>query len=152
MPARNDGSYHVVLIDDDEDEHVLFQEAIEEIGYVSNMTALNTCEKLIDYLIVKAEKPPDLIFLDVNMPRMNGIECLEQIRKEKRLNELPVVMYTNSLRKEDIIACYNLGANIFVTKPFSFQDEVLLIRKILSFYNRQLFASSSINSTDLPTK
>jgi CheY-like chemotaxis protein len=139
MQADNDKALNIFLVDDDADEHELFKDAIQRVYTKAIVTSIKSCELLTDHLITRAQSIPDIVFLDVNMPRQNGIECLLDIRREKRLDVLPVVMYTNSARPEDIIAAYTNGANIFITKPLSYRDEIVLIKKILTFYYRQLF-------------
>jgi CheY-like chemotaxis protein len=81
-----------------------------------------------------------MIFLDLNMPVKNGIECLEEIRSDKKLDWLPVIIYTTSDNPKDIETCYSLKANLYVVKPTSFESIIKTLKKIINmdFKNQAL--------------
>ncbi|HEY0047074.1 MAG TPA: response regulator, partial [Flavobacterium sp.] len=75
---------------------------------------------------------PDFIFLDLNMPEKGGKECLVEIRKHSKLKEIPVIIYSTSSSKKDIDDTYELGANLYITKPNSFTELRKAVRKIMA--------------------
>jgi len=108
-----------LLIDDDMDDQEIFALALDQLDNTFRcMTASNGLEALI-YLKDKATTPPDYIFLDLNMPRMNGLECLKEIKKLRHLSPIPVTIYSTSSSKTDIAEARKYGAAAFITKPFS---------------------------------
>lgn len=116
------------LIDDDEDDREIFQLAMQKVKDVKCITSHNgkdAIKKLSD-----ENFNPDFIFLDLNMPMMNGRECLREIRKIKHLKKTAVYIYTTSSAEEDKAALTKLGATGFITKPASIQ----MLVEILTSY------------------
>ena len=104
----------ILLIDDDEDDCMVFKMALSEVNRDVEFAYRNCGDKITDALpTVK----PDLIFLDINLPRINGIECLQQIRKSEWGYHTPVVMYSSSELPRDLQASYERGANLYFRKP-----------------------------------
>src|SRR5205085_10120650 len=87
-------------------------------------------EQLMQFL--SKESLPDMIFLDLNMPVKNGIECLQEIRSDKKLDNLPIIVYTTSDNPRDIETCYKLKANLYVVKPTSFESIIKTRKKIIN--------------------
>lgn len=112
---------HVLLIDDDVGDIELTRELIEQARLQVSFEAISDSQKAIDYL--QKHSPfenairPDLILLDINMPRMNGHEVLAEIKKNNKLKSIPVVMLTTSGDNDDITKAYQNGANCYITKP-----------------------------------
>ncbi len=106
----------VLLTDDDPDDRFLFEEALlsadPKISYTSAVDGLDAIEKL------SKGDLPDLIFMDVNMPRMNGISCLQELRQMPKLSKIPVIMYSTSSYYRD--ECFRLGADAYIEKPSDF--------------------------------
>lgn len=119
---------HLLLIDDDEDDFLILKDVVETyfepilVSYFPDSGELN---KNVFHGV-------DLVLLDINMPRLNGFQCLELIRKEYNLIKLPVVMYSNSFAQRDIETAYEKGANLFVNKPVSFEKIRQAIKDIVS--------------------
>jgi CheY-like chemotaxis protein len=143
----------ILLADDDADDVMLFKEALSEIdSSITCYTAENGEEalKLISGLLIDK---PDVIFLDINMPLMNGWQFLSELKRDPFLEHIPVVMYSTSSYKSDIDKSFMLGAICFFVKPGSFRelksilqiilsegDETELIKKIQDFKDsRQVF-------------
>ncbi|PWB27649.1 response regulator [Flavobacterium sp. HTF] len=116
----------VLLADDDEDDRFIFQEALADVDpSVVFFSSNNGCEAL-ERLGTRGFSP-DIIFMDINMPVMNGIECLKKIKESKNYNKIPVIMYSTSGNDDARQECINLGANGFIQKPFSMmkmRDEI----------------------------
>jgi CheY-like chemotaxis protein len=119
----------IVLADDDEDDRDLFEMAIKELTMPINLALFVDGDKLLAHL--DKNKNPDILFLDLNMPLKSGFECLETIRAWERFKTLPVIILSTSNAKRDIDRCYDLGANFYIVKPFSYQELSSIIRKIL---------------------
>lgn len=119
----------ILLADDDPDDRDLFTEAIDaqnaDVDTVWNGAQLM---KVLD----SNESLPDFIFLDLNMPEKGGKECLQEIRQHSRLKEIPVIIYSTSSSKKDIDDTYELGANLYITKPNSFSELKKAVTKIIT--------------------
>jgi CheY-like chemotaxis protein len=110
------------IVDDDIDDQDLFIEAVSEVdGSIECLSASN-CEEALDLLKNKKIGMPDMIFLDLNMPRLNGKQCLAELKKEAHLAHIPVIIYSTSSEKRDIEETTRLGAAHFLTKPNKFDE------------------------------
>lgn len=107
---------HLFLIDDDDDDIVLFGLALEELNIKLKFTSANGASEAFD-LLKKSDDKPDYIFLDLNMPLVNGRECLQQLKKDPATSSIPVVIFSTSSEPKDIEDTKALGAIGFITKP-----------------------------------
>jgi len=107
---------HILLIDDDEDDRDFFVLAIQDFSPYLQCSYFNDAEKALHALIAGALKP-EIIFLDLNMPLMNGQDFLKSIKKQNTLAEIPVIVYTTSSDPHTIQSVKALGAHHFITKP-----------------------------------
>lgn len=123
-------SKNIFLAEDDEDDVILFEQALNEVYADAVLTMRENGKELIDLLDVPPIPPPDVIFLDLNMPLKNGYECLREIRADRSLN-VPVVVLTTSSYEQDIDMVYELGATCFIVKPRVYEDLKNLIKKVL---------------------
>jgi two-component system, response regulator len=128
----------IVCADDDADDRMLVQDAFEEAGLNDYLQFVEDGEQLLDYLTHKngftAENAPrpDVILLDLNMPRKDGREALAEIKRDSSLRRIPVVILTTSKAMEDVSGSYDLGASGFITKPVSYEglvDAARILRK-----------------------
>jgi DNA-binding response OmpR family regulator len=117
----------ILVIDDDRDDYDLIAEAIKEIDPDISVSFLDNCKDAGKY---KGQNF-DLVFLDINMPEYDGFVWLKGIR-EKGYEELPIIMYTNSLRPEHIVQAYKQGANLYYAKPTSFSELITGLKKLVS--------------------
>jgi DNA-binding response OmpR family regulator len=113
----------ILLIDDDEDDRKLFFEVTAEVDETATCIAAGDAAEGLAYLKDKNNLLPDLIFLDLKMPGMSGQQCLKEIKRDRRLMLVPVIVYTTSRDVKESIILKNLGAAHFMTKPIS-PDEV----------------------------
>lgn len=104
-------------MDDDEDDKQLFIESVKEVDENINCVTASDGQEAIIFLKDEHNTLPDYIFLDLRMPRINGKQCLEEIRKDKRLRNIPVFIYTTSKNVQDSIDLKKMGAVHFITKP-----------------------------------
>lgn len=119
---------HVLLADDDEDDRLFFKEAFEDIKIKTRVSTVNDGVELMKYLNDPNNTLPDILFLDLNMPLKNGIECLKEIRSTSSLKDISIAIYSTSASEEDIEKTFVKGANVYIKKPNDFST----LRKILS--------------------
>jgi CheY-like chemotaxis protein len=119
---------HIMLADDDEDDRLFFKEAFEEVKIKYDITTFNDGEQLMHYLNHDENALPDIIFLDLNMPRKSGMECLREIRQNDRLKRISVAIYSTSSSEQDIEDTFVAGANVYIKKPNDFN----MLKKVLS--------------------
>jgi len=122
---------NIVLADDDADDRFLFDEAISELDIKTKLSLFNDGKALMDYLLLPNTVLPEIVFLDLNMPIKNGMQCLKEIRAHNNLKELCVVIYSTSSSEEDIENTFINGANVYINKPNSFTALKKAIDKVL---------------------
>src|SRR5687768_1851808 len=105
---------NLLLADDDEDDRLFFEEALMEIAPESTLLIKNDGKETLNYLIHPQAIMPDVIFLDLNMPFINGVKCLEEIRKYDHMNNILIVIYTTTASQREIDLVYSKGANLFL--------------------------------------
>ena len=139
-PAK---SIRILVADDDEDDRLMAKEALEEAQLLNTIDFVHDGVELIQYL--KNESPyedagenprPDLILLDLNMPRKSGREALEEIKADPKLKRIPVVILTTSEADTDIIRSYDLGASSFIVKPVSFDGLVKTMEGLSQYWTQ----------------
>ncbi len=123
----------ILLVDDDKDDQLFFTEALNEVNPKIDCDIANNGLEAIDHLY-KIPPPPSIIFLDLNMPYMNGFECLSAIKNDLNYSNIPIVVLTTSNDSDDRKKSLELGANVFVTKPSDFSSLTSEIRDILQEY------------------
>lgn len=128
----NDEPMFILLAEDDEDDRQFFKEAIERMKLNTILEMVTDGVYLIEYLKNNPEKRPHLLFLDLNMPRKDGFECLYEIRNDLGLNELPIAIYSTSNASTDMEEAFKLGANIYIRKPSDFDQLKRIISKVVT--------------------
>lgn len=121
---------NLLLIDDDEEDQEIFMTATSSISNSIECVAVSDASKALQRLSVK-ELNPDVIFLDLNMPVMNGQQFLAEIKKRDSLRDIPVIIFSTSSQPSTIQAMKNLGAHDFITKPGLFDELVSILKPIL---------------------
>lgn len=121
------GTMQILLADDDEDDRKFFKEALEEIKIKTIVKTLCDGVELIEHLTKQGVILPHIIFLDLNMPRKNGMDCLLDLKRIDFLKEIPVAIYSTSASEEDIEETFVKGANVYIKKPSDFS----VLKKIL---------------------
>lgn len=112
----------ILLVEDNEDDQVLCLKAFKKNNIPNEIVIANDGEEALMLLLDVARTPPALILLDLNLPKINGIEVLQKIRSEDRLKLIPVVVLTSSREVKDLRAAYLAGANSYICKPVDFQQ------------------------------
>ena len=132
MALLGDKELHFYLADDDEDDKELFIEALHDVAPKVKITDVSNGTALMKKLSESGADLPDMIFLDLNMPQKNGIECLEELRGNKKFNKIPIIIYSTSVNLNQIDQTYKKGANLYVQKPQHFSGIKNLLHKMLS--------------------
>ena len=129
---KNNGNpKRILLAEDDEDDCILFREALKAYEAPVHFDWVKDGEELMDALKKNFKELPDMIFLDINMPRKNGFECLTEIRQHDDLKMLPVIIFSTSNDPALISWMYNSGANLYLNKPTNFIDLKVKIQKVI---------------------
>lgn len=133
-----DTLFRILLADDDEADCLLFKEALEELKLKSIVQTVNNGVELMNYLDREDIILPNLIFLDLYMPRKSGLECLKEIRADKKFDEISIAIYSTSNAEKDREETFGNGANIYIRKPSDFKLlEKLLSRAVMTTFMHQ---------------
>jgi CheY-like chemotaxis protein len=122
----------IALVDDDPDDLFLFEQALRQVNKDATLITFNNGDDLLQSFLKEGTGLADIVFMDLNMPKKNGIVCLEEIRRYDSLKELPVVILTTSVSQEDIKMAYGHKACLFFHKPDSLAKLAAIIQKVLS--------------------
>jgi CheY-like chemotaxis protein len=120
----------VLIVDDDEDDRDLFCIAVHEIEPRTHCIMARNGEEALQGLRLEEYPKPHIIFLDLNMPRINGFQCLRELKKDRELQDIPVVIYTTSKVEEDRQEIKNFGAVHYISKPSSFTELCSIISNV----------------------
>ncbi|MEZ4787019.1 response regulator [Flavobacterium haoranii] len=110
----------ITLADDDEDDRLLFTDAFDELKINTVVNTFNNGQLLMDHLNNPESVLPHIIFLDLNMPIKNGMECLAEIKQNDRFKDIAIAIYSTSSSEEDVENTFVLGANVYIKKPSDF--------------------------------
>ena len=139
--SRTAKAITILYADDDAEDRMLVKDAWAENRLANELHFVEDGEELMDYLRRRgsythlADKPlPGMILLDLNMPRKDGREALQEIKADPRLRSIPVVVLTTSKAEEDILRAYDLGVNSFILKPVTFQSLVDLTLTLSKYW------------------
>ncbi len=129
---------NLLLVEDNPGDVRLTQEALMQNQLDLKLHVAFDGEQALDFLYKKGEHEtaprPDLILMDINIPKYSGIEVLERIKKDAALKKIPVVMLTTSDTNNDVSKCYELGANAYTIKPLDFENFINMINSIHNFW------------------
>lgn len=139
----------IFLVDDDSDDRELFNQSLIESGLGFELTTFEDGGKFVPYLS-EVDIYPDIIFLDINMPKVDGVECLKKIRSNDNFKNIIIIMFSTSANNSHVENTYKLGANLYVIKPLYFQDEVAILMKIANMLEENKF--SQINKDNYVLK
>ncbi|MGX7668643.1 response regulator [Flavobacterium pedocola] len=119
---------YIILADDDEDDRFFFTDAFSEMKINTKVDTFKDGVELMNYLNDPEAILPNVLFLDLNMPKKNGIECLHEIKSNERFKDIAIAIYSTSSSEEDIEETFVCGANIYIKKPNDFNT----LKKVLS--------------------
>ena len=135
---------NILLADDDMDDCRFFKEALEALPLTTKLTTVNNGEELMTYLLENTDHQPHVLFLDINMPRKNGFECLSEIKHHDKLKDLPVVMFSTSNAQDKINILFNTGADVYIRKPSNFAQLVQVIHHALPLAAENIFSNGKL--------
>ncbi len=127
----------ILLAEDDKDDSFFFNKALAELPISTELTLVHDGEELMSYLFDNIEQLPNVLFLDLNMPRKTGFECLTEIKQNEKLKKITVILFSTSYTRDlnyekDIInMLYDIGAYHFIRKPFDFKQLKESIRTVI---------------------
>ncbi len=129
MEAEN---YNILLVDDDADDCMFFKDALDELAVNASLRTVNNGEELMNFLVNGINNLPDILFLDFNMPRKTGFECLAEIKLNEKFNQIPVIIFSTSRNPEVMDMLYNKGAKYYIRKPPTFVNLKSVINKAIA--------------------
>ena len=138
---------NILFADDEENDRLLFLDALKELKIKTNVHTVNDGIALMDYLKNESNELPHLLFLDLNMPKKNGMECLKEIRGNDKLNDIAIAIFSTSQSEKDIEETLINGANVYINKPNSFDALIQVLNKVVmtaytyqnTFFNKAHF-------------
>ncbi|HEX7372674.1 MAG TPA: response regulator [Thermodesulfobacteriota bacterium] len=136
--SREGRPIQILMVEDNPDDIELTVEALKDARVANHLTVVQDGEEALAYLRCRGKYAqairPDLILLDLNMPRKNGRDVLRDIKNDPKLKRIPVVILTTSQAEDDILHTYDLHANCYITKPVDFNQFLKVVRSIEDFW------------------
>lgn len=129
-------SRYILLADDDEDDCFLFQEALGEISLPTHLVMVHDGEELL--LELEKNQIPDILFLDLNMPKKDGFQCLSEIKQNEKFRSLPVIIFSTSFQPDVVNKLYENGAHYYIRKPSNFEHFKKVIHYVISLVQTAL--------------
>ena len=130
----------IIVADDDTDDQFMLKEAFSSLNFDKEICTVENGEELLDYLNKRGKyndmnlPVPKLILLDLNMPKIDGRQCLRMIKENKNFCKIPIIIFSTSNNPEDISQSYELGANSYIIKPYSYNELVEIIDVIKKYW------------------
>jgi|SRR3954466_1321475 two-component system response regulator len=140
MDKKTEEKHCIIVADDDTDDQFMLKEAFSSLNFDREICSVENGEELLDFLNKKgkynvASLPiPKLILLDLNMPKIDGRQCLRMIKANKEFSKIPIIIFSTSNNPEDISQSYELGANSYIIKPYSYNELVEIIDIIKKYW------------------
>lgn len=135
---------NILLADDDIDDRNFFKDALKALPLTTSLSTVNDGDELMNYLLANTEQLPHVLFLDINMPAKNGFECLEEIKQNKKLKDIPVVMFSTSSEQDKIKILFKTGADLYIHKPSNFAQLVQVIHHALPMAAENIFSNGTL--------
>ena len=124
----------ILLVEDDHIETMKFKKTVDKLDIQCKVMVAKDGEEALD-ILVKKQQIPDIILLDLNMPKMNGIEFLSILKKNDNLKHIPAIILTTSCNQKDLFECYKIGIAGYMLKPLKYSDYTLKISKTISYWS-----------------
>ena len=128
--------HNLLLADDDIDDCTFFEDALDELPISATLLTVNDGVQLMNFLSEKADNLPDVLFLDLNMPRKSGFECLSEIKSIDIFKDLPIVIFSTSLNMEVADLLYQKGAHYYIRKPGDYDKLKKLIFEAINLTSK----------------
>ena len=124
----------ILLIEDDIIEIMKLNRTISKLNLGHEIIEANNGEEALD-ILQKKQSLPDIILLDLNMPKINGIEFLNILKENKNISHLPTIILTTSNNNKDLLECYKIGVSGYIIKPLKYKDYIIKIETILNYWS-----------------
>ena len=139
IPKLNLQAISILMAEDDADDRLLVKDAFDESRVANDLSFVENGVELMDYLRKQGKYQgrhdlPDLILLDLNMPRKDGREALQEIKADPKLRHIPVVVLTTSKAEEDVLRSYDMGAAGYITKPVTFEALIAITKGLTEYW------------------
>lgn len=134
----------ILLTDDDTDDCKFFEDALKALPIVTELKTLEDGEQLMNYLLENLNNLPDVVFIDINMPRKNGLDCLTEIKRNNKLKDLPVVILSTSNSEEKKNLVFKLGGHVYIHKPSDFGQLKQIILHALPIALENVFSKGPV--------
>ena len=138
----NSKNISILLADDDQGDCLLFKDALEELPVSAHLTIVHNGEQVFEELSKKGNKLPDVLFLDLNMPRKNGFASLGEIKRSTELQHLPVVILSTASEQETVKNVYRDAAHYYISKPADFTQLKKVFMKPLPFKTQKIIPAA----------
>ena len=125
-----DGKKLILLVEDNPDDEELTRIAFEENGMLNELVVARDGEEALNFLLDPANPVPELVLLDLKLPKVDGLEVLKRLRENERTRLLPVVVMTSSKQESDLASSYGLGCNSYIQKPVDFTQFIDAVRQL----------------------
>ena len=127
----NNTTINILLADDDMDDCQFFREALAELPLATSLTVFNDSQQFMHHLQALSANLPHALFLDLNMPRKNGFECLAELKEHSLLKQIPVIIFSTSYDEQKANLLYDVGAHYYISKPADYEDLKKVIHSAL---------------------
>ncbi|KYG75128.1 transcriptional regulator [Roseivirga ehrenbergii] len=124
----------ILFIEDDMIERMKFDRTVTKLGFTNKIIEASNGEEAL-HVLEEKDIVPNIIFLDLNMPRISGLEFLQKLKSDERLKFIPTIVLTTSNNHRDVLECYRMGIAGYILKPLKYDDYVDKIDKVLSYWN-----------------
>jgi CheY-like chemotaxis protein len=135
---------NILLAEDDQDDCYFFEKALKELATPALLTTVSDGDQLMNYLSVNSDHLPNVLFLDLNMPRKNGFDCLSEIKQNSKLKNLPLVILSTSNSTDAINKVFRSGAHIYIRKPADFNQLKQVIKHALPIVSERKFSTNKV--------
>jgi CheY-like chemotaxis protein len=133
----SDHKLNIFLADDDQSDCLLFKDALEELPLSAKLTTFENGEKLMEKLTQKDNKLPDVLFLDLNMPRKNGFVTLGEIKRNNALDSIPVIIFSTAFEQKKVNQVFRDAAHYYIRKPTDFSELKKIINTALTLITQR---------------
>ena len=140
---KKDIPMNILLVEDNEDDILITERAFKEVKIENNLYVVRDGQEALDFIYHKGEYSdkkrypvPDLILLDIKMPKIDGFQVLEELKKDLEYMRIPVIMLTSSKNQEDIVKSYQNHAASYIQKPINYEEFVEVIKVFTSYWHR----------------
>jgi CheY-like chemotaxis protein len=140
----NDKKINILLADDDIDDCYFFKQALDALALSTNLSVVNDGGELMTYLSENMKNLPDVLFLDINMPRKNGLECVSELKQNEKLKNLPVVMFSTSNSWDTINTLFKSGVHVYIHKPSDFAQLKQVIQHALPIASEKTISKTPL--------